>query len=65
MLSSQITSIITTLRSGGMSAPLLLSEMHVCEVFDVLYGTETLALEELAERGINDFLYYDCSDKEA
>ena len=65
MLSNQITSIISALRGGDISAPLLLSEMHVCEVFDVLYGTETLALEELAERGINDFLYYDCSDKDA
>lgn len=64
MLSNQITSIIQSLKTGGQSAPLLLSEWHVCEVFYEIYGTETLSLDDLAERSITDFLYYDCSDKE-
>lgn len=65
MLSNQIISLIATLKDGWSSAPILVSEAQVCEIFDSIYQTNTLDLDELAERWINDFLYYDCSDKNA
>lgn len=64
MLSNQIISTLDVLKSGGQSAPLLLSEIHICEVFEVVYGEQISSLDDVEERGISDFLYYNCGDKE-
>lgn len=64
MLSNQILSSVQLIKEGGQSAPLLVSEMHACQIFELLYDSELDSLDELSERGITDLLYYDCSDKE-
>jgi DNA polymerase III gamma/tau subunit len=65
MLSNQILTIIADLRSAHQSAPLLLSEKHVCEVYETLYNSELTSLDELEGRSITDLLIYDCADKAA
>ena len=65
MLSNQILTIIADLRLGRESAPLLLSEKHICEVWEYISWSELLSLDELVGRSITDLLFYDCSDKTA
>lgn len=62
MLSNQITSIVEAVKSGGQSAPVLLSEIHTCEVCNTLFGTDITTLDDLAERTITDLLYYNTLD---
>lgn len=38
MLSNQILSTIASVRSGGVSAPICLSENQVCEVCENIFG---------------------------
>lgn len=64
MLSQQILTTIASLRAGGNSAPVLVSEGHACEIVSQVFELDILDLDELAERGVMDFLYYDCADRE-
>ncbi len=63
MLSERITSIIETLRSGGQSAPLLVSEGTACDVINDIFDIEITSLEESQEKSMTDFLWYDCADR--
>lgn len=62
MLSEKILSIIDTLKSGGQSAPILVSEETVCEIVTSLFGIEVQSIEEIGWKSIADFLWYDCAD---
>lgn len=65
MLSERISRIIETLKSGGQSAPLLVSEQTVCDVISELFRVDINTLDDLEEKSIADCLWYDCSDKDA
>jgi DNA polymerase III gamma/tau subunit len=62
MLSEKILSIIETLKSGGQSAPILVSEETVCEIVTSLFGIDTHSVRQIKEKSIVDFLWYDCAD---
>lgn len=47
MLSEKILSIIDTLKSGGQSAPILVSEETVCEIVTSLFGIDVQSMEEI------------------
>ncbi|MFA6080108.1 MAG: hypothetical protein WC753_01345 [Candidatus Gracilibacteria bacterium] len=65
MLSERISSIIETLKAGGQSAPLLVSEQTVCDIISELFRVEIYTLDDLEEKGIADCVWHDCSDKDA
>lgn len=61
----KITHIIEALRSGGQSAPLLVSEETIHEVIKNIFGIEEISLQDLKSKGLTDFLWYDCADKKS
>jgi len=63
MISQQIIEKIDILRSGGQIAPLFVTEGQVCEIYEHIFEEDIGDLDELANKGINDYVYYDCSDK--
>lgn len=63
MFSERISRIIETLKSGGQSAPLLVSEETVCSIISELYSVEINTLEDLAGRSMTDLIWHDCSDR--
>ncbi len=63
MLSERIAHIIETLKSGGQSAPLLVSEQMVCDIVSELFRVEISTLNDLEEKGIADCVWHDCSDR--
>jgi hypothetical protein len=63
MISQQIFDTIAVLKSGWQSAPLLVSEGQAAEICSVLFEQEIISLDDLENRWITDFIYYDCSDK--
>lgn len=65
MLTQQILSVLSHLRNGGQSSPLLVAEAQVCEICADIFEIDIQDIEELSERGMMDFLYYDCGDKVA
>lgn len=65
MLSNQITSLLAVVQSGGQAAPMLLSESHVCELWELLYGREIMYLDDIVGQSVADFLYYDCGNRDA
>ncbi len=63
MISQQILDKIETLKSWGQSAPLLISEGLATEICSLLFAEEINSLDEVENRWITDFMYYDCSDR--
>jgi hypothetical protein len=63
MISQQIFDTIAALKSGWQSAPLLVSEGQAAEICSVLFEEEILSLDDLENRWITDFIYYDCADR--
>lgn len=63
MRSEQIAYILEKLKSGGQSAPLLVSEETVCEVIINIFNLEESSLEDIKDKSLPDFLWYDCADK--
>lgn len=63
MISQQIIEKIDSLRAGGQTAPLFVTEGQVCEIYEYIFDEEISDLDELSTRGINDFVYYDCADR--
>lgn len=64
MLSETIKIIIEKLRSGGQSAPLLVSEETACEIIHDVFWADVSLLTDIEERGVPDCLLYDCADKD-
>ena len=64
MLSNQITTHIAQIQSGIPSAPLLLSEAHVCEILSLLFDQEIEDISTLSFGGLTDVYLYDCGDRD-
>ncbi len=63
MLSQQILSAISDLKNGAQSSPMLVSEAQVCEICSEIFESDIQDIEELSDKWMMDFLYYDCGDK--
>lgn len=44
---------------------MLVTEAQAAELFTAVFDEEIDSLDELKTRGITDFLYYDCADRES
>jgi DNA polymerase III gamma/tau subunit len=65
MNKERIAHTIETLKSGGQSAPLLVSEETVCTVIRDIFGIEETSIEDIKDKSLTDFLWYDCADKKS
>lgn len=63
MLSQQILSVISSLRNGAQSSPMLVSEAQVCDICSDIFEIDVQDTSELSDKWMMDFLYYDCGDK--
>lgn len=63
MISQQIVDNLDKIRSGMTWSPLLVTEYQACEIFSHIFHEEIATLDELVERALIDFWYYDCADR--
>jgi len=50
MLSQQILSVISSLRNGAQSSPMLVSEAQVCDICSVIFEIDVQDTSELSDK---------------